>query len=75
MYNFGKVKTMTQKQNILKHLEAGKSLTPLKALGLFGCFRLSARILELRQQGLKIETIVKTDWHGRTYAQYKLVGE
>ena len=41
---------------IRQHLEAGKSLTGLDALNHFGCARLAARIDELRQAGLNIET-------------------
>ena len=36
-------------------LKSGKTLTPLKALHDFGCFRLAARVLELRQAGYNIQ--------------------
>lgn len=52
---------MTQKDLILKHLLRGMSLTPLEALSRFGCFRLGARIYDLR-------TIDKK----RHFAVYKL---
>ena len=38
---------LTQNQQILDYLKSGKSITPLTALKKFGCFRLSARKLDL----------------------------
>ena len=64
---------MTQKSSILEHLETGRSLSPLKALGLYGCYRLARRINDLRKEGHNIETMIQTDGTGRSYAQYRLV--
>jgi hypothetical protein len=64
---------MTQNSKILAHLQSGRSLSPLKALGLYGCFRLAARIGELRAAGHPIETVIKADGTGRNYANYDLV--
>lgn len=62
----------TQNAAILRHLRSGATLTPLGALSLFGCLRLSGRILELRRQGYAIET--HTVRSGRkSFAEYKLV--
>ena len=61
---------MTQKAKILKHLMSRKSLSPLKAIGLFGCYRLASRIHELKNDGYPIETVIKSDGQGRTYASY-----
>jgi len=47
---------MSQAERILKHLKAGKPLTPLQALNKFGTLRLGARVLELRQAGYQIKT-------------------
>ena len=63
---------MSQSQKILKHLSSGKSLSPLQALGLFGCYRLAGRIYDLKRAGHQIETIIKSDDQGRTYASYVL---
>ncbi len=63
---------MSQNQKILKHLSSGKSLSPLQALGLFGCYRLAGRIYDLKRAGHHIETIIKSDDQGRTYASYVL---
>jgi hypothetical protein len=62
----------SQNQKILKHLSSGKSLSPLQALGLFGCYRLASRIYDLKRTGHPIETIIKSDDQGRTYASYVL---
>jgi len=62
--------TGTQNQNILKHLKK-KSITPIEALELYGCFRLSARILELRKAGHDIITNHVTK-NGKTFAEYSL---
>ena len=62
---------MSQLQDIKKHLVSGKSLTGLEALELFGCYRLSARILDLRDAGLNIKTIIIEDGKKR-YARYKV---
>jgi hypothetical protein len=40
---------------ILKHLQTGRGITAMAALDRFGCFRLAARIYQLRQSGLRIE--------------------
>jgi hypothetical protein len=63
-----------QSQNnlILKHLTDGKSISPLEAMGVYGVYRLAARIFELREDGHKITKIIKDDGRGRTYAEYFL---
>jgi hypothetical protein len=42
--------TQTQNTLILAHLKNGMSINPIQALKLFGCFRLGARIYELKLQ-------------------------
>jgi hypothetical protein len=53
----------SQNQKILRHLCDGGSLTPVDALARFGCFRLAARIADLRSDGWIInkEMISKDD--------------
>ena len=63
---------MTQNQQIKGYLEKGKSITPLQALNKFGCFRLAARISDLRNEGLNIATKIVTK-EGKSYASYRLV--
>lgn len=61
----------TQSEQILTYLSKGKGLTPIDALNKFGCFRLAARISDLRTQGHTIwtETVTK---NGKTFASYKM---
>jgi hypothetical protein len=64
---------MSQTQDILESLRQGP-ITPLEALDRHGCFRLAARIVELRQAGHQVVThMVKQD--GKTFAQYVLTKE
>jgi hypothetical protein len=46
----------SQTVKIKKHLESGKSITPLEALYMFGCWALSSRISDLRKQGVNIKS-------------------
>lgn len=62
----------TQRQRILQHLNTGAELTPLQALNMFGCFRLAARVAELRNMGHKIETERRKDGGGACYAVYRV---
>jgi hypothetical protein len=50
------MKTESQKQQILDYLKSGKKLTAIDALHKFNCWRLSARIMNLRDEGHPIET-------------------
>jgi hypothetical protein len=61
----------TQKQQIQAYLTKGKSLTPIDALTKFGCFRLAARISDLRNEGLNIATKIVTK-KGKSYASYSI---
>ena len=63
---------MTQNQQIKSYLEKGKSITPIQALNKFGCFRLAARVNDLRKEGLNINTKIVTK-DGKTFASYRLV--
>ena len=61
----------TQQTEILSHLLTRGSITPLDALALYGCFRLGARIFDLRRLGYNIETRFVGD--KKKYAQYTLI--
>lgn len=61
--------TESQCKRIRAYLERGASLTPLKALRLFGCLRLGARILDLRMAGLDIRTAM-VNVNGKRVARY-----
>lgn len=62
---------MTQTEQIKQHLESGESITPLDALQTYGCFRLAARIDELRKAGLDIQTVKETR-NGKSFARYQV---
>ena len=57
------MKTDSQNALIKGWLLNGYSLTTLEALNMFGCFRLSARIADLKDQGLPVvaEMVVIND--------------
>jgi len=61
----------SQNARILTHLQAGHSLTPLGALEMFGCFRLAARVYDLRQAGHDIREDNVT-FLGKTVGRYCL---
>lgn len=62
----------TQNEQILKALQNGRELTPLDALSEFGCFRLAARIADLRDRGFNILTEKVKSENGKQFAKYKL---
>lgn len=65
--------TPTQTDRILWHLKAGHKLTPIDALNKFGCFRLGARIWDIKEMGFKIRTkLVKTNTN-KNIAEYELI--
>jgi len=64
---------MTQAEQILAHLEAGKSITPLEALKEYGIFRLGARIYDLKREGHDIEASTIEDARTKKhFASYRL---
>lgn len=63
----------SQTIKILKALQAGRKLTPLDALSEFGCFRLGARIFDIKQMGYDILTKTVKSSNGKTFASYELV--
>lgn len=62
---------MSQTDEILAHLKSGKEITPLEALDLYGCFRLGARILDLRKKGHPIITEDYETSSGKRVAKYR----
>ncbi len=63
---------MTHNEKILRHMDKFGNITAAKAATHFGCWRLAARIGELRAQGHNIETEMVTNGRVR-YARYRLV--
>lgn len=64
-------KISSQAKRILQYLESGNRLSQMEALR-FGCFRLGARIWDLRQSGYNIQTELVTK-NKKTFAEYYLV--
>lgn len=67
---------MNQNHQILEHLKKHKTITPAEAYVLYGVFRLSARILDLKTVGHEIMTkmVEQTGKRGKKrFAEYRLV--
>lgn len=61
-YNPNEANSGSQAKRILAYMQEGHHITPIDALKLFGCFRLGARIADLREGGHAIKSeFVKTD--------------
>lgn len=63
---------MTQNDTLLNHMMTGRSISPLEALGLYGVFRLAARMFELKAKGVDIQKVTKVDINGKQYAEYSI---
>lgn len=62
---------MTQTNLILSALKRGEKLTPITALKRYGCFRLAARIQDLRDNGVPVNTTMVRIGESRV-ARYSL---
>lgn len=67
--------TDSQCSKILHDLIAGKRITPIDALEKYGCFRLSARIKDLRKDGWVIKTEIVRTRSRKRIAQYYMENE
>ena len=63
----------TQNERILIYLQSGKKITPIEALNKFECFRLAARISDLRNDGHLITTENILTKSKKRVAQYSLI--
>ena len=63
---------MSQNKQIADYLNKGKKLTPIDALNKFGCFRLAARIADLRNKGMNIVTNTIKLENKKQIAQYSV---
>jgi hypothetical protein len=59
---------------ILQHMRTKGSISPLLALKLYGCFRLAARINDLKRGGWFINSTL-CERNGKRYASYSLIGK
>ena len=67
------MKKQTKKAQLLAYLQRSKrGITGLEALRIFGLYRLSSSIHELRSEGHDIKTDMMTREDGTTYARYYL---
>ena len=63
----------SQRKQIKAWLEKGNPITPIMALQMFGCFRLSAQIFVLKNEyNMPIETEMVYEPNGKRYAKYYL---
>jgi hypothetical protein len=69
--NKNKRESVSQKEQILGHMQKGHVITAIEALNKFGCFRLSARIKDLRDEkyNIKAKTVNR---NGKMFAGYYL---
>lgn len=66
------MRTESQNKVLRKHLESGKSISPLQALNRFGIYRLAARCFDLRNDPVSpfnIQSIMIFE-HPIKYAKY-----
>ena len=63
------MRTESQNKVLRKHLESGKSISPMMALNRFGIYRLASRVNDLRNQGMNIVTEMVYA-HPVRYAKY-----
>lgn len=64
-------RTTSQRDMILEALQAGEHLTAIDALSRFGCFRLGARIWEIRKElGYDVRTKLVETPGGAHVAEY-----
>ena len=64
----------TQANRILAYLRAGNRLTAIDALERFGCFRLAARVHELRREGWNVQERTVETRGGKRVAEYYMEG-
>lgn len=68
-----------QNSEVLAWLRAQRTITPLEALENLGCFRLGARIYDLRQEGHVIDRelieVRRRDGSKARVAKYRLIEE
>ena len=63
---------MSQNAQIISHMQSHKSIDPITALKKYGCFRLAARVNDLRNNGHNIKTH-KVQKDNKTFAVYELL--
>ena len=65
-----------QATEVLQYLKRHGSITPSEAIKRLGCYRLAARVHELRNDGYTISTTLeKTHKRSGRYAKYRLYSQ
>ena len=59
----------TQNHKILAYMRKGYGITPMKALSLFGCFRLASRIFDIQESGIAVKRRMVSS-NGKRFCQY-----
>jgi hypothetical protein len=54
--NPNEASSASQKARILAYMKAGNRITPIEALNLFQCFRLGARIADIKDDGFDVKS-------------------
>lgn len=67
------MKKKTQLENIKEYMLQGNPITPIEALSMFGCFRLSAIIFNLKKEGFCFNTRFIKNQYGNSFAEYSLI--
>ncbi len=62
--------SQSQESLILDHMLRGHRITGMDALNLFGCFRLPARIADLKERGFRINSEFVTAPSGKKVKAY-----
>lgn len=62
---------MRQIDKVRQHLEAGKHITPMIAMTVYGISRLSSCIEDLRAAGMEIDMALRFDEAGKQYGEYR----
>ncbi len=60
---------MSQVTQIQKCLDKGWTITQMDAIRMFGCYRLAARVKDLRNKGYPVTTQI-IQFNGKKFAQY-----
>lgn len=63
---------MSQTDAILDALLRGERITPLDALKKYGCFRLGARIYDIRKSGYMVDRKLIDVGNGKHVAEYSM---
>ena len=64
---------MSQETDILNFMKEGNAINPMIALNKFGCFRLSARIMDLKKKDIKVISEMVDTYNGKRYKEYWIV--